>query len=127
MRLSNSRILPTPDHLHAKRGSATARTLHVRVLELEARALKSFDIIHNAVIQVHDRGCVHVYLETVDVEYLVHHPRAVFKRHRVRETGATAAHYTYAQTGGDGVLLRHNLLNLCHGTGSQANRRSLRC
>src|SRR5207244_9283153 len=56
--------------LNAERRSAAAGALHVWVLELEAGAFESFDVVHDAAVQVHDRCRVHVNLEAVHVENL---------------------------------------------------------
>src|SRR5579872_7456647 len=77
--------------LHAERRSAAAGALHVRIFKLKAGPLEGLDIIDNTVVQVHQRGCVHIDLEPVHVEHLIHHTRAVFERHRVGETGAASA------------------------------------
>src|SRR3954463_16824957 len=96
--------------LDAERRSATAGALHVRVLELEARALQGLDVIHLAAIQVHGRGRVNKNFYAFEVEGLVHHAGIVLERHGIGEAGASAADYADAQASRDGALLRHDLL-----------------
>src|SRR5580692_3687169 len=90
--------------LHIERRTAAAGALHIRVLELESRALERLNVIYDAPIQVHDRGRIDVDLKAVKIKGLIHHACAVFELHGVGEPGTTAAHDTYAQTGGDWIL-----------------------
>ena len=60
-------------HLDAKRGTATASALSVRVLKFEACCFKGFHVIHHAAIEIHQRSRIDKHLETVESENLVHH------------------------------------------------------
>jgi hypothetical protein len=59
--------------LDAKRGTATAGALRVRVLKLEACCFKGFHVIHHAAIEIHQRSRIDEHLEAVEGENLVHH------------------------------------------------------
>jgi hypothetical protein len=60
--------------LDAKRGTATAGALRVRVLKLEACCFQGFHVIHHAAIEIHQRSRIDKHLEAVEGENLVHHP-----------------------------------------------------
>src|SRR5580698_3436174 len=113
------------DHLHAERRSAAAGALHVRIFELEARAFEGLDVVDDAAVEIHDRGRVDINFQAVHVEGLVHHSGAIFKLHGIGEAGASAAHHTDAQTGGNGTLLAHDFLHLGDGAAGEAHGRFL--
>src|SRR4051812_26208906 len=48
----------SPSRLHAERGAAAAGRLHIRIVELEARALQAFDIVDLGADQVHEAHLV---------------------------------------------------------------------
>src|SRR6266704_5591025 len=102
-------------------GSATAGALHVRVLELEARALEGLDVVDNASRKIHERGRVHENLQTFKLEDFVHGSGAILKLHAVLEARAAATDYSHTQTCGDRILLRHDLFYLGDGVGSQVD------
>src|SRR5271155_996240 len=107
-------LLPLEESLDAKRRSATAGALRVRILKLEACRLKRFDIIHYATAQVHQRCRIDENLETVEGEDLVHHSRLVLKGHGILETRTAAAYYANAQSCRKGVLRRHDFANFAN-------------
>src|SRR5579859_618612 len=107
--------------LHAERRSAAAGAFHVRILELESRTLEGLHVIHDAAVEIHDRRRIDEYLQAVHFEGLVHHSGAVLKLHGIRETGASAADDSNAQSGRNRVLLRHDLFHLGNGIAGQGN------
>src|ERR1700722_431030 len=82
--------------LNVKRGAAPAGALDRWVIELEPGRFQGLDVIDDAAVEVHQRGGVDKDLQIVELEDLVHRARLVLKRHRILETGTTAAHYANA-------------------------------
>src|SRR6516162_1482440 len=122
------------ERLHAKRGTAATRALHVRVFELETRALQRFDVINRHTLQIHERSCVDKHLKVIEAEGFVHHAGAVLEGHRVGESRASAADYAHAQSYRYRILLRHNLFDLgdgrageCYGLGFNTGCCRSRC
>src|SRR4029079_3951578 len=74
-------LVPWSLLLHAERRSAAAGALHLGILKLEPRRLKSLDVVDNAPIQVHERGPIEKHRQVVTPEDLVHHAGLVLKRH----------------------------------------------
>ena len=62
--------------------------------------------------QIHQGRSIHINLQPVKVENLVHHARAVFEGHGVLKARAPSADYGLAQPRGNWRLRAHNLLNL---------------
>ena len=103
--------------LNAEGGAAAASALDVGVFELEAGGFEGFDVVNDAVIEVHQAGGVNIDLEAVVGEDLVHHAGLVFEGHRILEAGAAAADDADTEAGGDRVLGGHDLAHLgdCRG------------
>src|SRR5271166_2752611 len=95
--------------LNVKRGAATAGALHVRVLELEPGAFQGLDVIDMRSAQIHQGSGIHVNLQTVKIENLVHHAGAVLEGHGILKSRATAADYGQPQSRRDRRLRGHNL------------------
>src|SRR5262245_16719844 len=68
---SRSRTEAIEVTLDAERGAASTRGLYIRVLELEARALQSFDVIDLGADQVHEAHLVDNALHPVNLELAV--------------------------------------------------------
>src|SRR4029077_16070794 len=88
------------DCLHAERRSAPASALHIWVFKLKACGFQCLDVVHDAAVQVHERGSVNEDLKLVESEYFVHHARRILEIHRVAEAGASAADHADTQPGG---------------------------
>src|SRR6266568_7265490 len=85
--------------LHGERATAAAGGLHVRVVELETRAVEPLDVIHLGAEEVHQAHLVHDELDAVRVEDLVAVLRIVEIK-VVREPGAPAPDHAHAQPHG---------------------------
>src|SRR5947209_18084523 len=88
---------PKLSALNVEAGTAAARGLHVRVLELKAGPFQGLHVVHDRAIQIHHAGRVHEHLQAVELKGLVHHAGAVLELHRVLEAGATATDNAYTQ------------------------------
>src|ERR1043166_9383122 len=80
-----------PVALDLERTAAAAGRLHLRVVELEARAFERLDVIHFGAIQVQHAGLIYEDFEVAVVVGLVQHVGLVFEGHRVAESATTAA------------------------------------
>src|SRR3954465_6325979 len=81
---------------HAEGGAAAARRDHVRVVDLEARALHGLDVVHDRALDVGQRGGVDEDAEAVVLEDLVAVALRV-ERQRVLEARASAPPHAHAQ------------------------------
>jgi type II secretory pathway pseudopilin PulG len=52
--------------LHAERRTAAAGRLHLGVLELEAGGFQRLHVVHDAAVQIHQRGGIHKDLQVVE-------------------------------------------------------------
>src|SRR5882762_3685634 len=106
-----------PPRLDAKGTPATARALHVGVVELEPRTFDGFDVIDLNAFEVHGTHLVHRDFQTVKLENLVRIRGLVLKGHVVLETRAAAADYCHAQRDRHRRLHVHDFLDLstCNG------------
>src|SRR5262245_25871 len=80
----------------AERGAAATRGLYIRVLELEARTLQTFDVIDLRADQVHEAHLVDHALHALDLELTVDLGRLV-EIQVIGEAGAAAAHHPQPQ------------------------------
>jgi hypothetical protein len=111
--------------LNAKRTTAAAGALHVRVIELEAGAFDALDVVDLDAIQVHRAHLVDRDLEPIKVDHLIGLIGLVFKCHVVLETGAASSNDGNAQRHRHRILHAHDFLNLGAGSGSQTNHKFL--
>ena len=105
--------------LHAEGTAAAAGALDVGVVELEASAFESFDVVDFDTIKIHRTHLVNGDLEAIEVHDLVVFIGLILKRHVVLETGAAAADHSNAKSGRDRALHIHDFLDLTGGNGRQ--------
>src|SRR5215475_8846415 len=71
---------------------ATASALHVRIVELETRAVEPFDVVDFGAVEILEAERVDIEVDAVRLERLVHVGRLVFEVEVVRKARAPAAH-----------------------------------
>lgn len=84
--------------LNAKGAAATAGALHVRIVELEARALNRFDVVDFNAFQVHGAHLVNGNLQPVEIKNFIGLVRLILKRHVILKTGAASANHGDSQS-----------------------------
>src|SRR4029077_9014919 len=110
--------------LHAEGAAAATRALHVRIVELEARALERFHVIDFDAIQIHRAHLVNRHLQSVEIRHFIRFVCLVLKCHVVLKTRAASAHYRNAQRRGSGILHAHDFLHLRSRNWRQVNHKS---
>jgi hypothetical protein len=110
--------------LNAEGTAATARALHVGIIEFEAGTFHGFDIVDFNAFQIHGTHLVDGNFQTVKLKDLVGIVGLIFKRHVILETRAATAYDGNTQGYRRRVLHSHDFFDFGAGNGRQINHNS---
>jgi len=96
--------LNSAGRLCAERAATPAGALDVRIIELKARALHGFYVVHLSTIQVQHARLVDENLEAVKTVSLIKEIRRILECHRIAESGATAPNHSDPEPSRPGIL-----------------------
>jgi hypothetical protein len=109
-------VLPRNVCLDAKRAAATATAGGIRIIELEAGTMETFDVVDFRAIHVQQAGFVDKNLQAVKLEDgVILIIEVLVEAHSVRESGTSAADYLDPEPGKCFGLIQEDFLHLFFG------------